>query len=243
MPRETKSEVAPFGRFHRPSDAEVLPGLVLVHDVWGPSEHSHDLAIDWAREGFGVLEIDLYRALGDVAIEDVGAWIRRLSDPDVIADLEAAADWLSNDSASCRGRRVGITGVCMGGMFTLLAACHSERFAAAAPFYGMLSYEEGLLADESGRDPLRKPASPIECAERLRCPTRASFGREDGFIPDAHVDALEAAFTRSGQYFEVDRYEGAGHAFLNRTRAEAYREQASTAAWARVVPFLRDALT
>ena len=243
MPRETTGEVVPLGRFHRPSDAEALPGLVLVHDVWGPSEHSHDLAVDWAREGFGVLEIDLYRALGDVAIEDVGAWIRGLSDPDVIADLEAAADWLSNDSASCRGRRVGITGVCMGGMFTLLAACHSERFAAAAPFYGMLSYEEGLLADESGRDPLRKPASPIECAERLRCPTRASFGREDGFIPDAHVDALEAAFTRSGQYFEVDRYEGAGHAFLNRTRAEAYREQASTAAWARVVPFLRDALT
>lgn len=243
MPRETKSEAAPFGRFHQPSDAEVLPGLLLVHDVWGPSEHSLDLATDWAREGFGVLEIDLYRALGDVAIEDVGTWIRGLSDPDVIADLEAGADWLANDSAPCRGRRVGITGVCMGGMFTLLAACHSERFAAAAPFYGMLSYEEGMLADESGRDRLRKPASPIECAERLRCPTRASFGREDGFIPDAHVDALEAAFTRSGQYFEVDRYEGAGHAFLNRTRAEAYREQASAAAWARVVPFLRDALT
>ncbi len=242
MPTETTSEAVPLGRFHRPSDAEALPGLVLVHDVWGPSEHSHDLAADWAREGFGVLEIDLYRDLGDVAIEDVGAWIRGLSDPDVIADLEAGADWLTNESTACRGRPVGITGVCMGGMFTLLAACHSDRFTAAAPFYGMLSYDEGMLAEEGGRDLSRKPASPIECAERLRCPTLASFGCEDGFIPDAHVDALEAGFAKSGQRYEIDRHEAAGHAFLNRTRAEAYREDASAAAWARVVPFLHETL-
>ncbi|MEM9175252.1 MAG: dienelactone hydrolase family protein, partial [Myxococcota bacterium] len=158
------TEDVAFGRFHRAESGDGLPGVVLVHDVWGPSEHSAALAADWAREGFGVLEIDLYRHLDAVAIEDVGAWIRGLSDPAIVADLEAGANWLADDTAACRGRPVAITGVCMGGMFALLAACLSDRFAAAAPFYGMLSYDEGMLAAEAGRDASKKPTSPIEGA-------------------------------------------------------------------------------
>ncbi len=238
----TMREDVALGRFHRPADGSEGPGLVLIHDVWGLSDHSHALASDWAREGFGVLEIDLYRNLGSVGIDDVGAWIRALSDPDVLADLEAGAAWLTGESGPCRGRSVGVTGVCMGGMFTLLAACGSDRFAASAPFYGMLSYDEGMLAADGERDTVKKPLSPIEGAAALRCPTLASFGREDGFIPQAHVDQLEAGFAKSGQRFEIDRYEGAGHAFLNRTRPEAYHEEASGAAWGRVVPFMRAAL-
>lgn len=236
------SEDVGMGRFHRPAEDDDLPGLILVHDVWGLSEHSAALATDWAREGFGVLEIDLYRRLDRVEIGDVGAWIRGLSDPEVVADLEDGARWLAEESAACRGRRVGITGVCMGGLYTLLAACRSGCFAAAAPFYGMLSYDEGMLAADDGRDHVRKPVSPIEASEALRCPTIASFGREDGFVPETDVDALEAGFARSGTRFEIDRYAGAGHAFLNRTRPEAYSEAASEAAWSRVVPFMRDAL-
>ena len=238
----TTSEDVGMGRFHRPAEGDGLPGLVLVHDVWGLSEHSRALATDWAREGFGVLEIDLYRRHDRVEIEDVGAWIRGLSDPEIVADLEAGAHWLAQESVACRGQSVGITGVCMGGLYTLLAACQSDRFAAAAPFYGMLSYDEGLLAADEGRDRERKPVSPIEASEALRCPTIASFGREDGFVPETDVDALAAGFARSGTRFEIDRYEGAGHAFLNRTRPEAYSETASATAWSRVVPFMRDAL-
>jgi carboxymethylenebutenolidase len=211
---------------------------VLVHDVWGLSEHSDALARDLAREGFGVLEIDLYRELGERTIEDVGAHIRSLSDPDVLADLERGADWLRDECGSCRGRRIGIVGVCMGGTYALLAACLSDRFAAAAPFYGILSYDEGLLAPDEQRDSARKPLSPIEAAPRLRTPLLASFGCDDGFVPERHVDALEAGLRESGAAWLVDRHEGAGHAFLNRTRPDAYRPGASAAAWARVVPFL-----
>ena len=237
MRRSTRVESSSLGRFHRPDDTGSYPGLVLIHDVWGPSEHSHALAADLAAEGFGVLEIDLYRELGDFEIEDPGSHIRSLSDSEILADLDRGADWLADESC-CRGRKCGLLGVCMGGTFTLLAACLSDRFAAAAPFYGILSYEHGMLAAPAGRDHTRKPCSPIEAAGRLRTPTLASFGREDTFVPEADVDRLEAALAASGTAFEVDRYEGAGHAFLNRTRPDAYREEASRQAWARVVPFL-----
>jgi carboxymethylenebutenolidase len=226
-----------LGRFHRPEAGDSFPGLVLVHDVWGPSEHSHGLASDLAVAGFGVLEIDLYRDLGGAPTEDPGGFIRSLSDPQILADLDRGADWLAGEQC-CRARLLGVVGVCMGGTYALLAACQSDRFAAAAPFYGILSYDAGLVASPTGRDRARKPRSPIEAASSLRMPILASFGDEDEFVPGRDVEALEAALAQSGQRFIVDRYPGAGHAFLNRTRPAAYRPEVAALAWARVTDFL-----
>ena len=232
-----------MGRYHAPegpsgqdarAPAAPLPGVVLIHDVWGLSEHSRELAAHLAAEGFGVLEIDLYRAMRDVSIEAPGPFIRSLSDPEILADLDAGADWLVAETGAAK---VGVMGVCMGGTYALLAACLSDRFSAAAPFYGILSYDAGMLADPSGRNLERKPFSPIEVASRLRMPLLASFGADDEFVPLADVRALEQALGRSGRSWQVDVYEGAGHAFLNRTREAAYREDASSAAWSKVVPF------
>ncbi len=238
----TRVEDGVLGRFHRPQAGDSFPGLVLIHDVWGLSDHSLALAKDLAAEGFCVLEIDLYRELDGPPVEDPGAFIRSLSDPEIVADLELGADWLT-DQPACRDRKIGVVGVCMGGTFTLLAAALSDRFSAAAPFYGILSYETGMLAEPAGRDWQKKPHSPIELGGRLRMPLRASFGCDDEFVPGADVDLLEAALATSGARFTIDRYEGAGHAFLNRTRQPAYRAEASERAWARVIPFLQAELS
>jgi len=231
-----------LGRYHAPGDAstETLPGVVLIHDVWGLSDHSRALAADLAQEGFAVLEIDLYRDMDDVSIEAPGPFIRTLSDPGILADLDAGADWLVGEMNA--RPKVGVMGVCMGGTYALLAACLSDRFAAAAPFYGILSYDEGMLAEPSGRDRERKPFAPIEVASRLRMPLLASFGAEDEFVPVDHVRALEGALPKGGPPWQVDLYEGAGHAFLNRTREAAYRADASARAWSKLIPFLRSEL-
>lgn len=241
MPLEILERSVERGRLHHPKEAGPHPGLVLIHDVWGLSEHSRALAADWAREGFAVLEIDLYRSLGAIEIEEVGAHIRSLDDRQILADLEAGADWLAAEVGEVAAGGIGLTGVCMGGTFAILAACATDRFAAVAPFYGILSYDEGLLAPPEGGsgDRDRKPLSPIEAAASLRVPLYASFGLEDGFVPEAHLDRLEAGFAQSAQAFTIDRHGGAGHAFLNRTRAEAFHAEATARAWAQVVPFLR----
>jgi len=242
MTMRTRFEDGVLGRFHRPEAGDSFPGLVLIHDVWGLSDHSQALATDFAAEGFCVLEIDLYRELDGPPTEDPGAFIRSLSDPKVISDLESGADWLM-DQASCRDRKIGVVGVCMGGTFSLLAASLSDRFSAAAAFYGILSYEAGMLAEPAGRNWQKKPHSPIELGSRLRMPLRASFGCDDEFVPDADVDLLEAALATSGERYTIDRYAGAGHAFLNRTREAAYRAEASQKAWTRVIPFLQAELS
>ena len=240
----TEQREIELGRFHWPARASAaapVPGVVLIHDVFGLSDHSCALAADLASEGFGVLEIDLYRAMGSVKVEDPGVQIRSLSDPKILSDLEAGADWLRAEPI-CAERKVGVMGVCMGGTYSILAACLSDRFSAAAPFYGILSYEKGMLFDETGRDPVMKPHSPIEVADRLRTPMLASFGAEDAFVPNEDVEALRAALAPGSMFFELDCYAGAGHAFLNRARPGAYHEAASKRAWARVIPFLQERL-
>ena len=146
----------------------------MVHDVWGLSDHTRDMARRLAGEGYCVLAVDLYRREAEPRIENPGAWMRALDDPRVLADLQAAVDLLRARPEVAGA--VGITGFCMGGMYALMAACHCRGLAAAVPFYGLLSHSRGLLHDPQGLDPARKPREPLAMAPDLRCPLLAFFG-------------------------------------------------------------------
>ena len=231
-------QVAP-GFLARPARGR-HPGVVMVHDVWGLSDHTRDMASRLAAEGYCVLAVDLYRRVAELRIENPGAWMRALSDPQVLADLQAGIDFL-HARPEVSGR-VGITGFCMGGMYVLMAACACSGLAAAVPFYGLLSHRHGLLHDPQGLDPARKPREPLAMAPELRCPLLAFFGADDEFIPADDVRELERGLARSGQPFEVKRYEGAGHAFMNDTRPAAFRPEIARDAWARLLRFFAEKL-
>jgi carboxymethylenebutenolidase len=230
-----EAQQVPLGYLARPGPGP-LPGVVLVHDVWGVSDHTRDMARRLAAEGYRVLAVDLYRREGAVQIENPGAFMRALPDPRVLGDLQAAVDFLHAEPGA--SGRVGITGFCMGGMYALMAACRCEGLSAAAPFYGLLSHRRGILHDPQGLDPARKPDEPLALAPALRCPLLAFFGEQDEFITLDEVRELERALARSGQPFEVVCYPGAGHAFMNDTRPAAFRPQIAQDAWSRLLRFL-----
>jgi carboxymethylenebutenolidase len=223
---------------HRAGDAR--PGVVMIHDVWGLADHTRDLARRLAAEDFAVLAVNLYRRTPAPKISDPGAWIRGLSDPQVIADVQSAVDLLAAH-ASVAGRRIGVVGFCMGGTYAIHAAAGCRGVAAAVPFYGMLSHEHGLLAPPPGTslDVARKPRSPLDAARALRCPLLGCFGAEDPYIPTDDVRSFDENLDASGQPHEVIVYPGAGHAFLNDTRAEMYRPDAARDAWSRMLAWLR----
>jgi carboxymethylenebutenolidase len=215
------------------------PGVVMIHDVWGLADHTRDLARRLAAQGYAVLAVDLYRDLGAPKITDPGAFIRDLSDPAVLAALQTAIDFLAKD-ASVGGRKVGMAGFCMGGMYAIHAAASCRGLSAAVPFYGMLSYEHGLLAPPSGTslDAKKKPRAPLEAAHAIQCPTLAFFGADDQFIPTSDVARFEAELARTQTAHEVIVYPGAGHAFMNDTRPEMYREATARDAWSRMLAWL-----
>jgi carboxymethylenebutenolidase len=207
------------------------PGLVVLHDVRGLSEHYRDVARRFAAEGFFTFALDLYSREDAPELPDMAAvfrWMRALPDGRVLGDVGAAVDFLAARS-DVRADAIGITGFCMGGQYALMTACTVKRVAACVSWYGMLRYAETSEL---------KPSSPLALAPRLGCPYLGLFGAEDAIIPLADVEELRAILTGEGKTFEIRIYPGAGHAFFNDTRPDAYRPDAAADGWARAVAFL-----
>ncbi|MCH2171599.1 dienelactone hydrolase family protein [Myxococcota bacterium] len=225
-----------LGYFAHPDVGEV-PGVVLIHDVWGLKDHTRDLSRRLATAGYGVLAVDLYRHEPGFEIEDPGVWMRALSDPRALADVQAAVDWLRDEPVT-GDLPVGVIGFCMGGMYALLAACSCEGVSAAVPFYGLLSHSHGMLYADEGLDPELKPREPLQAAADLRCPLLGVFGGRDDFVPMSDIGILERVLEETGQSVEVAVYPEAGHAFLNDTRPDAFRPDDAEHAWRRMLDFL-----
>ncbi len=206
------------------------PGLVLIPDVRGLSEHYRDVARRFAGEGYFTLAVDLYSREGTPEFADMPAvfrWMRQLPDTRILSDLGSAVGYLAGrpevDAAA-----VGITGYCMGGQYALMAACVVPGISACVSWYGILRYAE--------KDAV-KPASPLDLAPELGCPYLGLFGEDDAIIPLGDVEELRAILTREGKRFEIVTYPGAGHAFFNDTRQDAYRPEAAKDAWGRTLEF------
>ncbi len=215
---------------------ERLPAVVVIHDVRGLSEHYRDVTRRLANEGFFALAIDLYSREGMPLLPSMGAvstWMQNLDDRRVLADIDAGVRFLLS-RPEVRARSIGITGFCMGGRYALLAACSVQHLSACASFYGML---------RDGEKTELKPASPLELAPQLSCPFLGLFGEDDGLIPRADIKQLESSLRKAGKTFQTKSYAGAGHAFMNDTRPDAYRPEVARDAWSRVITFFRTHLS
>jgi len=230
-----RTEATALGYLAAP-DAGTHPGVVLIHDVWGPGELYPELARRLATEGFATLALDLYA--GEPKIEDPGRFMRGLDDPALLRRIGAARAQLAGDRAVA-GKAVGVTGFCMGGGYALHAACGGLGFAACVAFYGLVSHDHGILHDAAGLDPAKKPRDVLAALPELGCPTLGIYGDHDEFVPVADVRALEAGIRRAGMAGGIELYPGAGHAFLNELRPAAYRPEAALDAWKKMVAFFR----
>lgn len=209
------------------------PGVVIIPDVWGVSDLYRRVAQRLVQEGFATLVVDPYRYTGREGLTPatVMPFIAQLDDRAVLRAVREAISALAA-SAEVAGRKVGLIGFCMGGQYALLAACAGPGLSACAPFYGMVRYAPGL-------DPAKKPRQPLDALADLACPVLGLYGAEDALIPLADVEELKRRLAQTPHACEVHVYPGAGHAFLNDTRPDAYRPEAAAAAWARLVPFLK----
>ncbi len=212
------------------------PGVVIVPDVWGVSDLYRRVAQRLAQEGFATLVVDPYRITGRAGLSQTNVlpFIAQLSDAQVLRAIQDAIDALAA-SPAVAGRKLGVIGFCMGGQYALLAACSCRGLAACAPFYGMVRYAAGL-------DPAKKPRQPLDAIPDLGCPLLGLYGADDALIPVADVEELKRRLAQTKQPHDVRIYPGAGHAFLNDTRADAYRGAAASDAWSRLLPFLRERL-
>lgn len=218
------------GYLARPTGDGPFPALILIHDVRGLHEHYRDVTRRFAKAGYATFAVDLYSREGAPELPDMAAvfrWMRELPDRRVLADLDAAVTFLAS-RPDVRADAIGVTGFCMGGQYALMAACTIDRLAACVSWYGMLRYAE---TNET------KPESPLDLVPNLHCPYLGLFGAEDAIIPLADVEDLRRRLDSNKKTYEVEVYQGAGHAFFNDSRADAYRPAVAAVAWERAIAF------
>jgi carboxymethylenebutenolidase len=229
------------GYLARPRSAGELPGMIVVHEAGGLGDHIRDVVRRFANIGYVALGVDLYtREGGPPPSGDLKALMERLfsmSDATVLGDLEGAADLLL--ARSDASGRLGCIGFCMGGRYTLLFACSSEKLTAAVDCWG--GFIDSATPEEHAT--AQRPAPPLELAADVRCPLYAAIGAEDHNPSPEIGERLRAELARSpyAESSQVEVYEGAGHAFFADYRP-SYRPGPAAKLWASIVPFLDEHL-
>jgi carboxymethylenebutenolidase len=195
------------------------PGLIVIQEWWGLTDHVASLAERFAREGFVALAPDLFGGRTTHNAAEASELMQALPADQAVRDLSGAVDYLLGNPI-VTSSSVGAVGFCMGGGFVLtLAEQQGDRIGAAVPFYG---YRE--LPDD---------------VSNFTAALQGHFGGEDTYVP---LDAVTALFARideqTGHSSELHVYP-AGHAFLNdENLLGTYDKDQAAIAWDRAVAFL-----
>ncbi|HEY4517604.1 MAG TPA: dienelactone hydrolase family protein [Candidatus Paceibacterota bacterium] len=201
-------------------------GLLIIQEAFGVNAHIRDVTERFAAEGYLAIAPELYHRTGEgveIAYTDMqGASPHReaLTDDALIADLQAAYDWLAGEV----GEKVASVGFCMGGSASFLANTLFP-LTCAVSFYG------GKIAD-----------AYLERALQLHGPMLMLWGGLDKHISQEQkrkiVDKLDYLMR---PYVNID-FSNADHGFFCDARA-AYNPKAAAVAWPLVLAFLKTHFT
>lgn len=219
----------------RPRESGRYPGVILIHDIFGVSDHARDVARRFANVGFvtlvpdGFARIDL--GTGE-KVEDVRPRAAQLDDRLTVRDLENAAALLR--SLPYSSGKIGTVGFCMGGRSALLVACSSDKVDATIDCWG------GGISSDSSITP-QHPVPIVDLVRNLKRPVYAVFGADDENPSPAHAAELRARLEREGKQglVTMETFANAGHAFFADARPDRYREKAAFELWPKMVSFFK----
>nr|WP_315427210.1 dienelactone hydrolase family protein [uncultured Albidiferax sp.] len=199
--------------------ASNAPAIVVIQEWWGLNDQIKGVADRLAAAGFQALVPDLYRGKATVEQEEAHHLMTGLDFGDAASqDIRGALQFLKP-----RSPKVGLTGFCMGGALTLLAA-QAPELDAAVVWYGC------------------PPLEYID-ASKIKIPLQGHWATQDEFFKIDTVAALEEKLGAAGVDFEFHRYL-AHHAFANeeavgpgRIAATQYDPVWAQQAWDRALRF------
>jgi carboxymethylenebutenolidase len=196
-------------------------GVLVLQEWWGLVPHIIDVADRFAAEGYIALAPDLWRGERATRPDEAARLFMALDVARAEKDLRGAIAALAARGA--RGK-VGVVGFCMGGQLALHAATESpDQVGAVVDFYGI--------------HPNVKPDF-----SKLRAPVLGLFGEEDSSVSPDAVHALAGEIRTCGGRITTAIYPGAGHAFFNDARPDAYNAEAAADAWNKTRAFLAENL-
>ncbi len=207
-----------------PDGAGPFAAVVVIQHAGGVDPFTRAMVDRLAEAGYAAVAPDLYHRLDP----SLGATEKRkqLKDIEIIADVNTTVDFL-RDHDAIDGNRLGITGFCMGGRVVYLMAAANPHFKAAVAYYGgniMVPWGEGVQA-------------PFARTGEIGCPLMFHFGEEDSNPSADDMKKLDEELVRHAKVHEFYSYPGAGHAFMDFSNPQRYREGADKTSWPRTLDF------
>ena len=216
----------------RPQGTGPWPGIVMIHENPGLTEHRQEVTRLLAADGYVVLTPNLFSRLGGEAPKGddhsrhllIGQATR---DEQVFSDVMHGLDFLCEQPDVIQ-QRMGIIGFCMGGAKGLYTTCNTDRFSCFVDFYGPV--EQSAERYGVGR-------SLLPLVKELSCPIQFHSGdKDESCTLEQHI-TLEAELKRWNKDAECYLYEGAVHGFHG-AGANRHPEHAAVA-WERARAFFR----
>jgi carboxymethylenebutenolidase len=222
----------------KPKGIGPWPGVLFFMDALGFRPAMFEMADRLASHGYVVLlpnvfwrsdQPEIFDAKGftDPAVRDKIMGLIGKTAPVAMKD---AASWLDTLAALPEVKdkqRIGTTGYCMGGGFSIhAAATHPDRIGAAASFHG-----GGFLTS---------PECPGALAKSARAHIYIGVAETDQRHTPEVTKALEAALTEAKVPHQVETYPGVAHGFAV-TDHPVYNKDAAEKHWERLVGLLRAA--
>jgi dipeptidyl aminopeptidase/acylaminoacyl peptidase len=225
--------------FYPPGGGATADSPLLVKSHSGPTSMARrglSLGIQfWTSRGWGVVDVNYGGSTGFGR-----AYRERLNGQWGVVDVAdcAAAAQAVVAAGQASPERIAIEGGSAGGFTTLAALCFTGVFRAGACRYGVADlsslaqdthrfearYLDGLVGPWPAAQVTYAERSPLQHADRIRCPVIFFQGLDDLVVPPAQTDRMAAALTANAVPVEVHRFANEGHGFRSSTTQIAVLE-------------------
>lgn len=173
-----------------PARAGKMPAIVLIHSFNGLEPGYKNLTDNLAKEGYIVLSPE-WQTFNKTPADEVMEGLIE----DSVSYLKAKPNVDVN--------RLGLTGFCAGGRYTMLFLPQMADFRSGVAWYGF-PYSGGF----------ENQSKPIDFIEELNAPMLMIHGTHDAPSPIGDIYRYATALNATGKYFELKVYQGKPHGFM-----------------------------
>ena len=207
---------------YTPEGKGPFPGIIVIHEYWGLNDWVKEQASKLSDEGYVALAVDLYRGKVATTPDEAHELMRGVPEDRAGRDLHAAFEFLKSQS-NVKKDRIGSSGWCMGGGYSLDVALQEPTLAADVINYGHLATDPRSL-------------------KQINAAILGIFGGQDRGITADDVKKFEESLKQMGKKVDIVIYPDAGHAFENPNNEGGYRPNDAADARKRTAKFLADTL-
>lgn len=222
--------------------AGAAPGVLVWPDIFGLRAAFRQMGRRLAESGYSVLVVNpFYRTkhaptapenpdFNDPATRTaLMALAGSLTPQTAVTDARAFVGWLDGQPSVHKHRKMGTTGYCMGGPFTMRTAAEfPARIGAAATFHG-----GGLVTD--------RPDSPHLLIPKMKAHFLIAIAENDDQRQPEVKNVLREAFARAKLPAEIEVYAGTKHGWCP-PDSRVYNDAQAERAWSRQLVLFKETL-